>query len=311
MKSKVIIGSGLTSLICRKILGNNWEIIPFSPSRFYSRGVPALGDDFVVYDTSVLEIIKDWGLNTSPLFYKRPYSISGSLLYNDSFADRYFNKIGIDSNPLTLDYYKTNFTVFGFSCIQMWNLLVREFISEIKMFQSKYPNAKTIKRINDHTITLNSGEVIEYESAVSTVPYHALCQWSGLPFNGMMDNTYQYFIYDKNIDLESANQALVCDEEIPFHKCTKISKNRYLFEIIGNYYENIYEELGRIIGYEFEIISGSMVENGHIFSSKMDKQYLEHNDITCIGSYAQCDPLIDIGSAIKRTHNLLKRNRIE
>jgi len=311
MKSKVIIGSGLVALICRKILGSDWQILPLAPSRFYSRGVPALGDDFVTYDQSVLEIIKNWGLNTSPLFYKRPYSISGSLLYNDSFADRYFDRIGIDANPQTIDYYKNTFTVFQFSCLQLWSALLREFINEIKMFQEEHPNVKTINRIADHTITLSSGEILEYKEAISTVPYYALCKWTGMLFNGRMDHTYQYFIKDDNIDLEGANQALICDEEIPFHKCTKISHNKYLLEVIGHYYDNFQDELGKIIGYEFEILSGAIIENGHVFPHKIDIGYLNDQHITCIGSYAQCDPLIDIGSVIKRTHNLLKKNKIQ
>lgn len=311
MKSNVILGSGLTSLLCKKILGSNWKIIPLAPSRFYSKGVPALGDDFVVYDKSVLEIINNWGLNTTPLFYNRPYSISGSLIYNDAFSDSYLNKIGLESNRQIIDYYKTSFTVFGFSCIQLWNSLLKEFISEIKNFQVQYPNYKTAKTIYNNTIILNSGEIIEYDNMISTIPYHKLCEMLNIKFGGIMEDIYYYYVEDNNIDLENSNQVLVCDESIPFHKCTKISKNKYLFEIIGEYYPNIQEELSTILGHEFDILSGAMVENGHVLPYKINKPLLNEQNIICIGSYAQCDPLIDIGSSIKRVYNLLKRNEIK
>lgn len=310
MKSNVILGSGLVALLCRKILGSNWKIIPIAPSRFYSKGVPALGDDFVIHDQSVLEIIKDWGLNTSPLFFNRPYSVSGSLVYNDVFSNMYLERIGLEPNKQVMDYYKTNFTVFSFSCIQLWNKLLREFIDDIKSFQIKFPNYKNISKITDNTITLNSNEIIEYDNMISTIPYYKLCSMMGIPFNGTLKDIYHYYIRDDNLDIDNANQVLICDESIPFHKCTKISKNKYLFEIIDTYYENIQEELSKTLGNEFEIISGSMIENGHVMPSKINNGFLDEQKITCVGSYAQCDPLIDIGSSVKRIHNLLKKNKI-
>lgn len=311
MKSKVILGSGLVALLARKILGSNWKIIPMAPSRFYSKGVPALGDDFVVYDNAILDMIKDWGLNTTPLLYKRPYSISGSLLYNQVFSDQYFNKIGIESNPLHKDYFKCDFTVFSFSCLQLWNKLLNELVVDIKKFQTEHQNCKTIKSISNNTIVYESGDVIEYDEMISTIPYYKLCELTNQKFNGKFLDTYYYYINDQGIDLEKANQALVCDIDIPFHKCTKVSKNKYLLEIIDTYYENIQDELSKIIGGSFEILSGAVVQNGHVVSYKIDEKKLEDQKITCIGSYAQCDPLMDIGSSIKRIVNQLKKQKIE
>jgi hypothetical protein len=272
--------------------------------------VPALGDDFIVRHDDVTEIIKDWGLNTStPLFYKRPTSISGSLLYNDIFLDQYLAKVGFNTDPQTKDYFKSNFTVYSFSCVQMWNMLVRELIGGIKQFHDKHKGAKTVSDISGHVITFDNGDKIEYDQLISTVPHNALCDMIKILDPNIYQDVYYYYIQDDNIDLEGANQALVCDPEIPFHKCTKITKNKYLFEIIDDYYENIYEVLMPILGGGIEIINASVVQNAHI-TKGVENPLIKQQDITCVGSYAQCDPLIDLSSVIKRVHNLLKRQAI-
>lgn len=312
MNSKIILGSGLVALVARKILGSDWTIIPISPSRFYASGVPALGDDFIVYDEEILDIVDDWGIKSSPpFFFKRPYSISGSLLYNSMFSDRYFNKIGLEETPLLKDYYKQNFMVFPFSCVQLWRLLLSEFVGEIKQFDINHKGNKTIKLIKDHQIVLTNGDVIEYDEMISTIPYYSLCKLTNAEFNGKFQDTYYYFLKDDTIDLEGANQVLVCDSDIPFHKCTKISRDRYLFEIIDTYYDDIQAEFTKIIGGNFEILSAAMVENGHVLPYKLDQNMLSDNGIICVGSHAQCDPLIDLGSAIKRIKNLLKSQKIK
>ena len=176
---------------------------------------------------------------------------------------------------------------------------------------SGHSHAKTVKHIANHEIILDSDEVIEYENIISTIPYYALTEMLKIPNTGKFTDSYYYYVQDDSIDIESANQVLICDPEVAFHKCTKLSRNKYVFEIIDNYVEDIQVELSRVIGSGFEILSGAMVEHGHIHKSPIADTYLEEQNITCIGSYAQCDPLIDIGSVIKRTHNLLKSQKVK
>jgi len=312
MSCNIILGSGLVSLICRKVLGDDWKIIPVGPSRFYSKGVPPLGDDFIVYDKKVLEIIDDWGINNKvPLLYKRPYSISGELMYNNVFASHYFDKIGYEDNPQTKDYFKNDFTVFPFGNIQLWKYLLRQFIDEIQSFYPKHRDAKNIAKIIDNTIVLNNGDVIEYDQMISTVPYPSLCQMLGCRDDNKecFNDTYYYYIHDSSIDLEGSNQALVCDPEIPFHKCTKIHGNKYVFEFL-EYIEDIYNTLTPILGAKFDIIDAKMVKDGHVTKGIINQNLMNTNKITCVGSYAQCDPLIDIGSVIKRVHNLVTNKRL-
>lgn len=312
MKSNLILGSGLVALICRKILGPNWKIIPLGPSRFYSKGVPALGDDFINYDLKVLDIVKEWGINkTNPFFFKRPLSISGELMYSNAFIDNYLSKIGFDSNPQIVDYHKCDFTVFEFGCIQLWKYLLSEFIDEIKAFYSEN-NIKNIKRIKDNTIMFDNNKTIEYDKMISTIPYNALCNMIGHKDDNSdcFLDSYYYYIEDNKLNLDNANQVLVCDYEIPFYKCTKIRHNKYLFEFL-TYNEDIYNLMTPILGANFDILNATMIRNGFVKKGIINNELMNKNNITCVGSYAQCDPMIDIGSVIKRMHNLMSRKMIQ
>lgn len=311
MKSNLILGSGLTALLCKKILGSSWKIIPIGPSRFYSKGVPAFGDDFIVYDDKINEIIKEWGIkNTSPIFYNRPFSYGGELLYNNMFIENYLDKINLESNKIIIDYFKTKFLVYPFSCLQLHQKLLKENISDITRFHQKHKNAKFIKVIKDHQIVLDNGTIIEYDNMISTIPYDALCSMLGIQYdNSTSLGTYYYYIEDHSLNLENANQVLVCDYEIPFHKCSAIKKNHYLLECL-HYDNDIYNTLSGILGNGFEILNAHYIKESNVLKGQIHEQFLHSNNIVCIGSYAQCDPLIDIGSTIKRIYNLISKKKI-
>jgi hypothetical protein len=304
---KYILGSGIVALACKKILGNEWEIIPFKPSRFYSTGVPAWGDDFIVYNNDVLEIIKDWGIDKVPLIFKRPISFGGQLVYNNVFVGEYLDKIGIDKNELIIDYFKTDYMVFNFSCLQMWNYLLKHSINEIKSFFAKYNKCKSIN-IKDHKILINNNDIIteiEYDKIISTIPFNTLSKIMNLGLKTESKDVYHYYIYDESINIENANQVLIADQNIPFHKCTKIKHKHYLFESL-EYLDNPYDIMKMMLGDKFDIIKVNMIENGH--PKKHDIPKIEN--ITCIGRNAQSDPLMDIGSCLRRIYNLKNKNKI-
>lgn len=312
MQSKVILGSGLVALICRKILGSDWKIIPIGPSRFYAQGVPALGDDFVIYDDSTADLVRSWNVSNQniPILYKRPLSISGELLYNNTFIEGYLEKIGVEPTTQAIDYYKSDFTVFPFSCVQLHKKLLAEFIDEIRGFYPQHKGAKKIAAINDHEIIIDNGDRIEYDQMISTIPYEALAQMLNIPAPKCYADSFFYLIRDDNIDLEGADQALVEDLTIPFHKCTKINKNTYLLESL-EYHEDIYNALNPVLGSAFDILDAKIVKNCHVVNGPINIPVLEQNGIICVGSHAQCDHMIDIGSVIKRVLNLLKRRSVD
>jgi len=309
MSYNYILGSGLVALLCRKVLGPDWKIIPLGPSRFYSQGVPAWGDDFIVYDDKLKDFFDDWGFDTLPLFFNRPLSAGGTLVYNDVFLNDYLNRLEISDDPIARQYFKTDFTVFGFSCIQLWNKLIKELLPDIKSFYQKHKNSRGIETIRDHKISIKTDHgysYIEYDNLISTVPYHVLSDMAGIEDNNLYDDIYYYYIEDDSLDIEKANQVLVCDAQIPFHKCTKINNKRYLIEIIGDYYENIYEVLFPVLGGTFEIKTANLIRKGFSTTSLMNDEWLSNNNVTTIGSLAQCDPLMDIGSCLKRTIKVQK-----
>lgn len=311
MKSNIILGSGLTALICKKILGSDWQIIPIGPSRFYSNGVPALGDDFIVHDKKIDEIIQEWDIrNTIPIFYKRPFSYGGELIHNNMFLENHLHKMHHEFNEVVNEYYKTTFLVYPFSCLQLHQKLLRENTDEITKFLTKHKDAKSIKLIKDHKIILDNNTTLEYDNLISTIPYNALCSMLHIKYdNPKFLGIYYYFIKDDSLNLENANQVLICDYEISFHKCTTIKKYHYLIECL-EYDDDIYNTLSRILGNGFEILSAKYVKESHVLPGLIHDQYLNANNIICIGSYAQCDPMIDIGSTIKRIHNLKTKKMI-
>ena len=309
-KSNYILGSGLVALLCRKILGDSWKIVPLGPSKFYSTGVPALGDDFLVHDLAVSDILKDFGLDTIPMMYKRPFSMGGQLLYNQAFISSYLSRMGLPDNPLVRGSLKTDFMVYQFSCLQLWKKLVDEFVGEIRQFFANN-KSKGISAIKDGVMYFKSqdgGEVpIEYDNIISTVPDHVLCDLLKINCDNRFGDLYFYFIGSSAIDIEKADQVLVCDDVIPFHRCTKI-RNNHLIEVLDMYHENPMRVFAPIFGNNHDIIKTSYIEKGYPYPGKVDYEFLKSKNIEVIGSLAQCDPLMDMSSCIKRIVNMANRN---
>jgi len=49
----IILGSGIIGLLAKLILGQDWKIIPFYRSRYFSFN-PALDDNFIIRDEILL-----------------------------------------------------------------------------------------------------------------------------------------------------------------------------------------------------------------------------------------------------------------
>jgi hypothetical protein len=304
MKSKFIIGSGLTAFIARHVLGPEWQILPFGPSRFYSTGVPAYGDDFIISDKTVMGFMNDLGLNTSPIFFNRPINVAGNLLSNDIYISQYLEKVGIPVDKLTLDYYKTDFTVYGTSCLQLWNKLCGMYKNEVVEFMNGHPNSSGVSKISENEITVSDKDGtnfhLEYTDIISTIPYNVLADMCGLQDTSGFKDVYYYYVQSNSIDIGKADQVLISDQEIPFHKCTRIRNNKFLFEIIGEYIEDIYPIMGLMLGRDFDIDHAHVINNAFVNKSVIDNSKLDELNITCIGSYAECDPLMDVSSSVKK-----------
>lgn len=309
---KYIIGSGLTALACRKILGNDWNIIPLGPSRFYTDKI-TWGDNYIVYDNMVADLIKSWPFDMIPIFYKRPFSFGGQLLYNNSFVESFLEKSKIDKNPISLQYFKTDFTSFNFNTSALWKFLVKENLDNIKMFYSEYPNVKGIDSIKDGCILLKNGDsniALEYDQVISTIPFNSMASMIGILDRNQEIPCYYYVIKSDKIDIEKANQVLICDDMIPFNKCTRIKNGIFMVEVYNEYYENPYNVFRLVFGDSFEILGTHYIDNAIPMSYKINYKNFEDKNIILIGSNAQCDPLMDIGSCLKRIGNLINKQKI-
>ncbi len=307
---KYILGSGLVALACRKILGNDWNIIPLGPSRFYKENM-TWGDNYIVYDNAVVDLIKDWPFKMTPIFYNRPFSFGGQLSYNNSFASHFLNKVGIEENKISLDYFKTVFPVFGFNTSAAWRYLVKENIDNIKSFYSQYEKIKGIEFIKENMIwfkTDNGFEKLEYDQIISTIPFNALADLSGSSSRNDSISCYYYVIRSNKIDIEKANQVLVCDDVIPFNKCTRL-RDGYLIEVYGDYYEKPYEVFQPVFE-QFEIVESHCIDNVIPKFVNVNYEFFDNKNIILIGSNAQCDPLMDIGSCLKRIKNQVNKKKI-
>ena len=302
-----IIGSGLVALLCRKILGDSWRIVPLGPSKFYSGNVPALGDDFIVYDEVVSGLLREWNLNTIPIMFKRPFSAGGQLLYAQTFISDYLSRMGLPDNPVVRNSLKSDVTVYPFSCLQLWKMLVSEFLVEIRQFFTEH-NAKGISKIADGKMFFNSDDgvkQIEYGKIISTVPNFVLSDLLNIRDDNRYGDLYFYYVNSDQIDIDKADQVLVCDDVIPFHRCTKI-KNNHLIEVLDVYHENPMRVFAPTFGNNFDIIKTHYIEKGYPYPGSVNEQFLAANNIEVVGSLAQCDPLMDISSCIKRIVRLSK-----
>lgn len=310
---KYILGSGLISLACRKILGPDWNIIPLGPSRFFTEQI-TWGDNYLNYDNIVADLIKGWPFDMVPTFYKRPFSYGGQLIYNSTFIENFLNKSGIDVNPVSLQYFKTDFTAFNFSTSALWKYLVTQNLDNIKSFYSQHQNVKGIESIKNNTIqfkTVDGQNInLEYDQLISTIPYNPLAEMLGLPNRVENIPCYYYVISDNKIDIEKANQVLVCDNVIPFNKCTKIKRGSYLIEVYNEYYEKPFDVFKAVFGDSFEILKSHFIADAIPKFYKIDEKYFSDNNIILIGSNAQCDPLMDVASCLKRVGKLVNKQKI-
>ena len=310
---KYILGSGLVALACKKILGDDWNIIPFGPSRFYKDKI-TWGDNYIIYDSIVADLMRGWeSFDMTPIFYKRPFSYGGQLLYNTVFVDAYLEKSGIDKNPISSQYFKTDFPVFNFSTSALWRYLVKQNLDNIKSFYSQYENVKGIEFIKDGCIWLKTDighEKLEYDQLISTIPFNSLADMAGIADRNDNISCYYYLIKSNKIDIEKANQVLVCDNSIPFNKCTRFRNNNYLIEVQDEYYENPYNVFKAVFEDPFEILETNCIKDAIPKYLKINEKVFENKNIILIGSSAQCDPLMDIGSCLKRVGKQVNKQKI-
>ena len=222
----VILGGGLTALLARDILGDNWTVIPIGRSRFYSFN-PPLADNYVVRDDIIVEYMQKY--TVLPYMFRIGYSLGGQILFNTQLAlNQYLTKLyGGMVPPQAFAYYSSRIDYFGYgNCVIMYSGLQEKFKSEIAENNTKFGMPQ---RISNHTITTDKGQ-FEYERIISTIPLPTLLKWMDVTWLDLKSyDEYCYHVRSDCLDFEGATHLFVADPEIEFHKATMINRLNYLF----------------------------------------------------------------------------------
>jgi hypothetical protein len=298
---KYILGSGIIGLLAKQILGPEWTIIPFYKSRFFSFN-PALDDNYIIRDDDIDPFFQEH-YRSNVLLYKRAYSIGGQLIgdYNKQYTDAWLDKFIPNKPNQSLAYMndRLNMFIYDLRINEIYSSLQKQYAGEIQ----EQAEIGSPVRITDHKLIFR-GRTIDYDQIVSTIPLDALYKLTGNQSNLISKPVHYLHVETEDLDLENNNQVLVVDNYIDFYKVTNIAKNKYLFychrdiQNPGMYLMNFIKR--------FDIIDGTVIEDAICCGSTPDMQGLESNDIFCVGSYAQWDWCMDVGSCVKRLLRLAK-----
>jgi hypothetical protein len=301
-----ILGSGVTGLLARMILGDKWTIIPFHRSRFFSYN-PAIDDNFIISNERIDPYLKDLGADVVDrrFFYQRAWSIGGQLYkgYDSGLNNDWHYKIfGPNVPGQSPAVYKDKMVlpIYDLKINNVYKHLLETYQEEIiRESQEGIPTKITKDYIE------RNGKRLEYDNIVSTIPLYALFKLMNLEYDLKSKQLYYYHIETPDLDFEGANQVLVVDPTISFFKATNINKNRYLFYC--------HEELPNPGAYfmtmmnKFEILDGTTVERALPMGARPNLTNLEKVGIHCVGSYAEWDWCMDVGSCIMRLLDLSQR----
>lgn len=304
-----ILGSGIIGLIARHLLGADWHIIPYYKSRFFTSN-PPLDDNFIIKHERLDEIIKKLFPSKiiSNTFYKRSWSINGELITNGdmTIVEGWLEKVFGDNSPNHASAYyhkKDVFQIYDHIRItELYKSLLDSYMSEIK----NNINLGQPTKISNGYIYFGENRK-PYNKIISTIPAFVL---NDLFFKNIQLKTkdiHYLHLYSEEIDLEGANQVLVCDKHIDFYKVVNIAPSRYLFYFLNDVkHPGIYMQS---FIRNFEIIDGTMVKQALMLGNMVNNKKLNDENVYPIGGYAEWDHCLDVGSCILRLLSVLDNGK--
>lgn len=306
--TNVIFGSGIIGLLAKAMLGEEWTVIPFKRSRFFSFS-PALDDNFIIANDETHEFVRDvsQAIHTEVVSYRRAWSVDGQLIpaWNKILCEAWLAKIfGSQIPPQSLPYYTNRMT------LPIYNLQVNKLYSSLL---SRYDLALRtevakgdVTEIGNHYIIRN-GVRTDFDNAISTIPLPALRTLMKLPDLKLPTKSLHYYLVNTpNLDFEGYNQQFVVDAIFDFYRVSQVMPNHYLFYCYNNitspgqYFMPILQN--------FDIIDGTSMTDALPMGPIPQLEFYEKLDIHCVGSYAQWDWCMDVGSCILRLQRLAQRN---
>ena len=291
-----IFGSGSVGLLAKKILGPSFTIVPFYKSRFFSYN-PALDDNFIIRDDKLDHLIKDICGLSNTVLYKRAYSLAGELNkshnkeYDLAWLSKVFGNAPSQSSVYMQD--RLSFFVYDLRANNLYESLVNEYRTELH-----HENALgQVTEVGDHYF-IRGGKRYDYDKLVSTIPLDILLKLMGRRHELKSKAVHYLHIASSELDFENCNQLLVLDNNIDFFKVTNVAPARYLF-----YFGNNIDQPGLYMMNfmrSFDILDGTVVDGALPLGERPKLDNLESQDIFCVGSYAQWDWCMDIGSCMLR-----------
>ncbi len=296
----VIFGSGVIGLLAKQILGPSWTVVPFYRSRFFAYN-PALDDNFVVADPKIDDVLKELTgtqiLKTYP--YKKAWSVAGHLTgkFDKGLCDDYLYKLHGSNVPSQANIYmssKMEHRVYDLRLNQLYEGMVKHSLPELSAEADK----GQVTSIGEHHF-IRGGVRYDFDKAISTIPLDAMLGLMGIKHSLSSKPLHFLHVQTNDLDFEGFNQTLVVDAIFPFFKVSCVAVDRYLFYL----HEEVPNPGTLLMGLiqNFEIIDGTMIQDGIISGQipNLDDIY-NKTGIHAVGSYAQWDPCMDVGSCIMR-----------
>jgi len=301
----VIFGSGIVGLIARYCLPGNWTVVPFRRSRYFSFS-PPLSDNFIIRDAEIDDVVAEFGGEINSTLYSFAYSLDGQIIreYNEVYAASWLNKLycgQVASQALAYWRGRMSVPIYTIRAQSIYEALMSNNIAYLKGEAMK----GDVTEIGDHFFVRN-GVKEEFDNAISTIPLTVLYDLMRLDNSGLKTvSEYYYHLTSEALDFEGVNQLFVVDEMIDFYRCTNVCRGGYMFYSTrdisqpGAYFM-------QIIG-NADLIDGTMIKDGVPVGPMPDLTAIESKGIFCVGSSAQHDWCMDVGSCIKRLVNYSKR----
>lgn len=294
----VILGSGIVGLLAKAILGDNWKVIPFYKSRFFSFN-PALDDNFIIADPDIDPFVKDlMGSAPAKFNYNRAWSIQGQLYpsFDQAICGDWLGNIfgqQVPGHAVAFNKDRMSFNVYDIRLNEIYKSLVSQYMPELAEESAK----GLVTKISDHKI-IRGNDILEYDQIVSTIPLNTLCDLMGYDADLQSKPIHYIHIATKELDFEGYNQVMVADNSFGFFKAANIAPGRFLIYC----QEEIPDPGAYFMAFmqNFDIIDGTSIDNAITLGDMPSLEAFEKQDIFCVGSYAQWDWCADVGSNIKR-----------
>lgn len=303
MSKNFILGSGVTGLLAKMILGQDWEIIPFGKSRFYSWKTP-LDDNYIIHDSDIDDFVRTELKAALVRMYSVAFSVQGKLTfqYDQALSTVWGMKIFGDDIPGVHDLVMKSRMTYGVYDGLQTNVIYKTLMEQ---YFKDLANKPKLTAINGRTLVVGDQQ-LTYDKVVSTIPLNTLLGYLGYDHNLKSKNIYYHHIHTPDLNFEGANQVLVVDNAFSFYRVINHAPNQYVFYGTddipkpGMYFQTI-------IGNNFDIIEGTMIKDALPVGERPDMSILENSGIYCIGKHAEWDYWCDLGSCIMRLLKLANR----